>query len=184
MPLQKRHETGNSSGVAPKESWGDTGKWFTHLLNWATSLLGLALGIVYGSKFMGLDLFVVVRPSLPPPWRWLPLDFSTYSYIYNCLHIVLMLFLLASLFFVSRFRPLLARICLLTGSAAAVSVMVVEGLGVREGPRAVGIELLFYSGLAFGAIVVIEVLFYFSLLALFLWFLRRFTLRFARRWKA
>lgn len=145
---------------------------------WSVYGLALMLGIVYGSKLSGLDLFITVRHSLPPPWCWLPLQFSNYAVIYNTLHFFLIALLGVVYWCISVWRRVLLNVCGLAGSAAAVSVMVVEGLGVREGPRAEGIELVILGGLAFAVIVLIEILLYFMALVLLLRLLRLLFVRF------
>lgn len=139
---------------------------------WSVYGLGLMLGSVYGSKLLGLDLFITVRRSLPPPWCWLPLEFSNYAVIYGTLHFFLIALLGVVYWRVPVWRRVLLNVCWLAGSAAALSLMVVEGLGVREGPRAEGVELVMLAGLAFAAIVLIEILLYFMALVLLLLVLR------------
>lgn len=153
----------------------------TPLLLWSAYGLGLLLGMVYGSKLLGLDLFVVTRHSLPPPWRWLPLGFKNYVVIYNTLHFSLIAVLGIVYWSVPIWRRVLLKVCVLAGNAAAVSLMVVERLGVREGPRAMGVELVFYAGLAFAAIVVVEILVCFVALVLLMWLLRALFYKISRQ---
>lgn len=154
-------------------------KVFSYGLRWSTRGLSLALGTIYGSKLLGLDLFIAVRDSLPVPWRWLPIDFSNYSLVVNSIHIALIGLLLLAFLWVRDWRRILFESCFLTGMAAAVSLVVVEGLGEREGPRLAGLDLGLYAVLAFVAVVVVEVLIYFGAVVMLVSLLVRL-----RRWLA
>ena len=127
--------------------------------------LSLALGTIFGSKLLGLDLFIVVRDSLPVPWRWLHISFGNYSLVYNSIHSALIGLLLLAFLRVREWRRILLEACFLTGIAAAVSLLVVEGLGQREGPHLAGLDLALYAVLAFLAVVLVEILIYFGAVA-------------------
>lgn len=130
--------------------------------------LSLALGTVYGSKLMGLDLFVATQHSLPPPWRWLPINFQNYEILFTSLHILLVGLLSFLWLRFAKGYLAVAHACVVGGGAAAISMAVVEIFGDREGPRMTVLEVLFYSNIAFLAFCLLEVILYTCIIVLLL----------------
>ncbi len=122
--------------------------WLTRASMAVTAGVGLVWGMVYGSKFEGLDIFVAVKPSLPFPWSHLPMDYQTYEPIYNILQWTFILLLLWLRFTVAQWKNRVVSLSLLSGLAVIVSVLVVA-YGEREGPRWESGELILHSILAF-----------------------------------
>ncbi len=108
--------------------------WLRRILVAITAGVGFAWGMVYGSKFEGLDIFVAVKPSLPFPWSHLPIDYQTYEPIYYTLRWVFVFLLLCLRFTLARWKRTTAYLSLLSGLMVVISVIVVAH-GEREGPR-------------------------------------------------
>lgn len=141
---------------AKQLSWKIAGFWF------AIHLLALGAGFLWGAA-ADLTIFFLVRPSLPPPWRWLPPS-DNYQLLYYSLLSLLVVSLVLAYRKVENWQRLFLSAGVLYWLMVVVSFVVVEVLGEREGPRhAVG-ELVFVSFYVASAgvvtIVVIFILFY------------------------
>lgn len=108
-------------------------------------LLAIILGFIWGSV-ADLTVFLLVRPSLPPPWRWLP-PLSDYSTVYFALLGIWTVLLLVARWRSANWQRVFAWACVIAWQMAFVSRVVVEVLGEREGPRMGLGELLFVNTL-------------------------------------
>lgn len=118
-------------------SWKIAGFWFAiHLLAWGT-------GFVWGTA-ADLTVFLLVRPSLPPPWRWLPPS-DNYQLLYYSLLSLLVVSLVLARWKVENRDRLFISAGMFYWLMAVVSFVVVEVLGEREGPRRDLGELAFIS---------------------------------------
>jgi len=104
-------------------------------------LLAMTLGFVWGSV-VDLTIFLLVRPSLPPPWRWLP-PFRDYSVPYFSLLGVWIILMLMAWWKISGWKHILAWSCVLAWLTSLISHIVVHGLSGREYPRMEAGELIF-----------------------------------------
>jgi len=130
---------------------------------WLTlHLLALSAGLVWGAV-ADLTIFLLVRPSLPPPWRWLP-PLEDYRLFYYLLLGLLVMGLLLARWKVGSWQRLFISAGVFYWLMAVASFVVVEVLGEREGPRLESGELVFVSFYVASAgvvtIVVIFILFY------------------------
>lgn len=106
-----------------------------------TVAIAAVAGLVFGTA-ADPTIFLLVRPTLPPPWRWLPATREQYAVL--CLGLLVGYVLL--MYGCWRTREGWRWVVGSWGVfwiAAFLSQIVVEELGEREGPVIEGAELLF-----------------------------------------
>ncbi len=129
------------------------------IMKWAVILVAALTGFIWGTV-VDVTIFLIVRPSLPPPWRWLP-PLRDYSVAYFSLLGGLAILLLWVRYRCVDWRLTAVQVCVVSWFLAFISRIVVEVLGEREGPRMDAGELVFTSTFIASANVVnILVLFF------------------------
>lgn len=119
---------------------------------WAVILLAALVGFIFGTV-ADITIFLIVRPSLPPPWCWLP-PLRDYSMPYFLLLGILVTLLLWVRYRCVDWHPIVVQACAVSWFLAFISRIVVEALGEREGPRMDAGELIFTSTLIASANIV------------------------------
>lgn len=119
------------------------------LLTGVALLAGIFSGLVWGSVIEGVDIFVIVRDSLPPPWCFLPMEPTT-TRLWLDGSEMLTAMLLVALRWIDPPRWWRRAIAVLVccGVALFVSVFVVAQ-GEREGPRWTLEEKVLFGGIGF-----------------------------------
>lgn len=115
------------------------------IMKWAVISFASLVGFIFGTV-VDTTIFLIVRPSLPPPWCWLP-PLKDYSVPYFSLLGTLVVLLLWVRYRCVDWRSIVAQACVISWSLAFISRIVVEVLGEREGPRMGAGELIFTSTL-------------------------------------
>jgi len=146
---------------AKRLSWKIAGFWF------AIHLLALGAGFLWGAT-ADLTIFFLVRPSLPPPWRWLPPS-DNYQLLYYALLSLWVVPLVLAHRKVENWQRLFLSAGVLYWLVVVVSFVVVEVLGEREGPRHAGGELVLVSFYVASAGVTTIVMIFFLAYAVVSW---------------